>query len=119
MFDSRATATELLDRPDCDPTLAAASYRFMEMVNRRFGGLVAVDVDHLEVQRGAITGLIGPNGAGKTTLFNLLTGFDAPNGGTAYCLTLFHSLPRGCGPRSVGSFRKAGSGRMASGAGGR
>ena len=39
MFDSRATATEFLDRPDCDPALAAASYRFMEMVNRRFGGI--------------------------------------------------------------------------------
>jgi branched-chain amino acid transport system ATP-binding protein len=48
---------------------------------RRFGGLVAVDVEHLEVQRGLITALIGPNGAGKTTLFNLLTGFDKPNGG--------------------------------------
>jgi branched-chain amino acid transport system ATP-binding protein len=51
-------------------------------VTRRFGGLMAVNVDHLEVQRGAITGLIGPNGAGKTTLFNLLTGFDRPNSGT-------------------------------------
>jgi len=39
VFDSRATATEFLDRPDCDPALAAASYRFMEMVNRRFGGI--------------------------------------------------------------------------------
>ena len=39
MFDSRATATEFLDRPDCDPTLAAASYRFMETVNARFGGI--------------------------------------------------------------------------------
>jgi branched-chain amino acid transport system ATP-binding protein len=48
---------------------------------RRFGGLVAVDVDHLEVQRGSITALIGPNGAGKTTLFNLVTGFDRPDGG--------------------------------------
>jgi neutral amino acid transport system ATP-binding protein len=45
-------------------------------VRKTFGGLVAVDVDHLEVQRGAITALIGPNGAGKSTLFNLLTGFD-------------------------------------------
>ena len=50
-------------------------------VRRQFGGLVAVDVDHVEVQRGWITALIGPNGAGKTTFFNLLTGFDEPDGG--------------------------------------
>jgi neutral amino acid transport system ATP-binding protein len=54
----------------------------VENVTRTFGGLTAVSVDHLEVQRGGITGLIGPNGAGKTTLFNLLTGFDQPNTGT-------------------------------------
>jgi ABC-type branched-subunit amino acid transport system ATPase component len=51
-------------------------------VQRTFGGLVAVDVDHLEIPRGLITALIGPNGAGKTTLFNLLTGFDAPDQGS-------------------------------------
>ncbi|HEV2069496.1 MAG TPA: ABC transporter ATP-binding protein [Acidimicrobiales bacterium] len=50
-------------------------------VARRFGGLTAVDVDHLEVQRGVITALIGPNGAGKTTFFNLLTAFDRPDAG--------------------------------------
>ena len=51
-------------------------------MTRRFGGLTAVDVDHVEFQRGCITGLIGPNGAGKTTFFNLLTGFDVPDRGT-------------------------------------
>jgi branched-chain amino acid transport system ATP-binding protein len=51
-------------------------------VKRTFGGLTAVDVEHLEIPRGAITALIGPNGAGKTTLFNLLTGFDKPNAGS-------------------------------------
>ncbi|GAB4087192.1 ABC transporter ATP-binding protein [Myceligenerans cantabricum] len=53
-----------------------------ESVQRHFGGLTAVDVDYLEVERGAITALIGPNGAGKTTFFNLLTGFDRPNQGS-------------------------------------
>jgi branched-chain amino acid transport system ATP-binding protein len=51
-------------------------------VVRRFGGLTAVDVGHVEVQRGSITALIGPNGAGKTTFFNLLTGFDRPDQGS-------------------------------------
>ncbi|MDN3292489.1 ABC transporter ATP-binding protein [Streptomyces ficellus] len=53
----------------------------LDGVTRAFGGLVAVRVDHLEVQRGAITALIGPNGAGKTTLFNVVSGFDRADGG--------------------------------------
>lgn len=50
-------------------------------ITRTFGGLKAVDVERVEIQRGVITALIGPNGAGKTTLFNLLTGFDEPDTG--------------------------------------
>jgi ABC-type branched-subunit amino acid transport system ATPase component len=60
-----------VDKPD--PIL------IVNNVQRQFGGLLAVDVDHIEVQRGAITALIGPNGAGKTTFFNLITGFDRPS----------------------------------------
>ena len=59
-----------------DPILAVDGLR------RAFGGLTAVDVERLELQRGVITALIGPNGAGKTTLFNLLTGFDHPDAGS-------------------------------------
>ena len=53
----------------------------VDNITRHFGGITAVDVDHLEVQRGIITALIGPNGAGKTTFFNLITGFDRPSSG--------------------------------------
>jgi neutral amino acid transport system ATP-binding protein len=59
-----------------DPILSVSGLR------KSFGGLVAVDVERLECQRGTITALIGPNGAGKTTMFNLLTGFDRADAGT-------------------------------------
>ncbi|MEO6943830.1 MAG: ABC transporter ATP-binding protein [Lacisediminihabitans sp.] len=64
--------------PGCakvDPIIIA------DNVTRAYGGLKAVDVEHLEIPRGAITALIGPNGAGKTTFFNLITGFDKPDTG--------------------------------------
>ncbi len=62
--------------PKLDPIVV------VDNVKRTFGGLTAVDVEHLEIPKGAITALIGPNGAGKTTFFNLLTGFDKPDTGS-------------------------------------
>lgn len=70
----------------------------VEHITRRFGGVTAVDVDRLEVQRGAITALIGPNGAGKTTFFNLITGFDRPS-----------SAARGSGSTGAASWRFQGT----------
>lgn len=76
---ARAALADLASEPGVpkpDPILVGDS------ITRTFGGLTAVDVDHIEIQRGVITALIGPNGAGKTTLFNLLTGFDEPDSGS-------------------------------------
>ena len=53
-------------------------------LNKRFGGIIAVNNFNLQVGRGEIIGLIGPNGAGKTTFFNLLTGFLKPDSGDIF-----------------------------------
>jgi ABC-type branched-subunit amino acid transport system ATPase component len=78
LSEARAALADVPRRPGApkpDPILVA------DHITRTFGGLTAVDVEHVEIQRGVITGLIGPNGAGKTTFFNLLTGFDKPDTG--------------------------------------
>jgi branched-chain amino acid transport system ATP-binding protein len=55
-------------------------------LNKRFGGLRAVQDVSFTVQENETVALIGPNGAGKTTSFHLITGFHRPDSGsvTAY-----------------------------------
>ncbi len=58
----------------------------LSQINRRFGGIVAVNNVSLSIPRGEIFGLIGPNGAGKTTLFNIITGLVEPSSGELWFL---------------------------------
>jgi branched-chain amino acid transport system ATP-binding protein/branched-chain amino acid transport system permease protein len=43
-------------------------------LEKRFGGVHAVNACSFSVAAGSITALIGPNGSGKTTVFNLIDG---------------------------------------------
>ena len=65
-------------RPQPEP---GAPLLQLDQVQRRFGGLLAVDRVGFTVHAGEIVGLIGPNGAGKSTLFNMVTGTLAPSSG--------------------------------------
>jgi branched-chain amino acid transport system ATP-binding protein len=59
-----------------DPVLECRS------VERRFGGIVALNGIDMRIERGEIFGLVGPNGCGKTTLTNAITGFYPPQRGS-------------------------------------
>ena len=50
-------------------------------LEKRFGGLTALDGLSFAVQPGQILGLIGPNGSGKTTTINVITGIYGASAG--------------------------------------
>ena len=50
-------------------------------VNKRFGGLKALDEVNLDVSAGTVHAIIGPNGAGKSTLLNCFIGKLVPDTG--------------------------------------
>lgn len=51
-------------------------------LQKRFGGVLAVDDVSLDLVEGELHAVIGPNGAGKTTLVHLLSGALPPSAGT-------------------------------------
>ena len=50
-------------------------------LQKRFGGVVALNGVDLSINPTKISGIIGPNGSGKTTLFNLIVGAHKPSAG--------------------------------------
>uniref|UniRef100_UPI00262BE763 ABC transporter ATP-binding protein n=1 Tax=Marivita sp. TaxID=2003365 RepID=UPI00262BE763 len=54
----------------------------VENVNKRFGGLKALDNVNLQVDAGTVHAIIGPNGAGKSTLLNCFVGRLEPDTGS-------------------------------------
>jgi branched-chain amino acid transport system ATP-binding protein len=50
-------------------------------LEKRFGGLPAVDGVDFDVEEGEVFGIIGPNGAGKSTLLKIVSGLLKPSAG--------------------------------------
>ncbi len=51
-------------------------------INKRFGGLKALNEVNLTIEEGTVHAIIGPNGAGKSTLLNCFIGRLEPDTGT-------------------------------------
>jgi ABC-type branched-subunit amino acid transport system ATPase component/ABC-type branched-subunit amino acid transport system permease subunit len=67
------------ERPPVGPPLLE-----VKGLEKRFGGLRAVDGCSFSVPEGSITALIGPNGSGKTTVFNLIGGTMSRDAGEVW-----------------------------------
>ena len=63
-------------------------------VEKRFGGVLAVDDVCLDIADGELFTLLGPSGCGKTTLLRLIAGFYRPDRGTlAFDERVVNELP--------------------------
>ena len=54
----------------------------VQNVNKRFGGLQALNNVNLNIEEGSVHAIIGPNGAGKSTLLNCFVGRLTPDTGS-------------------------------------
>ncbi len=83
----RLTGIDLRERKAPEraaPAASAAPLLEVKGLEKRFGGVQAVDGASFTVPEGSITALIGPNGSGKTTVFNLIGGTMAPDAGEVW-----------------------------------
>ena len=70
----------------------------VDAVEKRFGGLPAVDGVTFRVDEGEILAVVGPNGAGKSTLLKTIGGLERPSAGT---VTLAGERVDGLAPHRV------------------
>jgi ABC-type branched-subunit amino acid transport system ATPase component/ABC-type branched-subunit amino acid transport system permease subunit len=82
----RLTGIDLRERsaPPGAPPVSAKPLLEVKGLEKRFGGVHAVDGASFAVPEGSTTALIGPNGSGKTTVFNLIGGTMAPEAGEVW-----------------------------------
>jgi branched-chain amino acid transport system ATP-binding protein/branched-chain amino acid transport system permease protein len=83
-LDARIELREREAPPPAQPSVDGRPLLEVKGLEKRFGGLRAVDGASFTVPEGSITALIGPNGSGKTTVFNLIDGTMTANAGEVW-----------------------------------
>jgi ABC-type branched-subunit amino acid transport system ATPase component/ABC-type branched-subunit amino acid transport system permease subunit len=83
-LDARIELDEREAPPPAQPAVDGRPLLEVKGLEKRFGGLRAVDGASFAVPEGSITALIGPNGSGKTTVFNLIDGTMTSNAGEVW-----------------------------------
>ena len=51
-------------------------------LHKEYGGIVALDLPSLDIERGELVALVGRNGSGKSTLLRMLAFLEEPSSGT-------------------------------------
>ncbi|MCC4114386.1 ABC transporter ATP-binding protein/permease [Aromatoleum toluclasticum] len=89
VFAARESAEPARCTADGEPwrRMTVADLRFAHAGSDRAGA--AIDIPHLELERGRRYALVGPSGAGKSTLLRLLAGLDTP----ADAVVSFDAIP--------------------------
>lgn len=80
MAETHAAVDTAPTPPPPIPADAAVTLQVSNL-NKRFGGLQAINNVNLDVAKGSIHAIIGPNGAGKSTFLNCLIGLIEPDTG--------------------------------------
>jgi ABC-type branched-subunit amino acid transport system ATPase component/ABC-type branched-subunit amino acid transport system permease subunit len=83
-LDARIELRERAAPPPAELSIDSRPLLEVKELEKRFGGLRAVDGASFAVPEGSITALIGPNGSGKTTVFNLIDGTMTANAGEVW-----------------------------------
>jgi ABC-type branched-subunit amino acid transport system ATPase component/ABC-type branched-subunit amino acid transport system permease subunit len=83
-LDARIELRERAAPPPAELSVDSRPLLEVKELEKRFGGLRAVDGASFAVPEGSITALIGPNGSGKTTVFNLIDGTMTANAGEVW-----------------------------------
>jgi ABC-type branched-subunit amino acid transport system ATPase component/ABC-type branched-subunit amino acid transport system permease subunit len=82
--EGTATVADSPERAEVEPAGSSAPLLRVEGVEKRFGGITALDCASFSLAPGEILGILGPNGAGKTTLFDVLSGFERADAGSVH-----------------------------------